>query len=167
MLCGARTVKAKHIIFQHANCGSAASGPLRCGTQIGRCLRADFPICPQRRLPPVKGSNRRSEPSSTSVICFKPRCPVRQGVSHGGSGSSPPDEASRGVTVGGLSFPDVSGEVTRREGRSSPRTTTRHGWRSVGIGDWSCQNTARQKRRKQRKPPMRFYNMSQLWLARG
>lgn len=115
---------------------------------LGRCLRADFPICPQRRLPPVKGSNRRSEPSSTSVICFKPRCPVRQGVSHGGSGSSPPDEASRGVTVGGLSFPGVSGEVTRREGRSSPRTPTRHGWRSVGIGDWSCQNTARQKKKK-------------------
>ena len=112
---------------------------------LGRCLRADFPICPQRRLPPVKGSNRRSEPSSTSVICFKPRCPVRQGVSHCGSGSSPPDEALWGVTVGGLSFPGVSGEVTRREGRSSPRTPTRHGWRSVGIGDWSCQNTARQK----------------------
>ena len=34
MLCSARTVKAKHIIFQHTNCGSAASGPLRCGTQI-------------------------------------------------------------------------------------------------------------------------------------
>ena len=77
-----------------------------------------------------------------------------------GSVSSPPDEASRGVTFGGLSFP-------QREGRSSPRTPTRYGWRSVGIGDWSCQNTARQKRRKQRTPPMRFYNMSQLWLTRS
>ena len=176
VLCSARTVKAKHIIFQHTNCGSAASGPLRRGTQISakQDLEKYRKITTEEALVCCLGGVCvQIFPYVTNDVChqLKDRIVDRNPQVLRSSASNldvPCDREYRTAGLGqALQTRGVSGEVTRREGRSSPRTPKRHGWRSVGIGDWSCQNTAREKRRKQRTPPMRLYNMSQLWLTRG
>ena len=187
MQCSDCQSKTHH--FQHTNCGSAASGPLRCRPQIsakqdlekcrkitteealvcclgGVCVQI-FPyvpndICHQSKDRIVDRNPQvlRSSASNLDVPCDREYRTAGLGQAlqtrrHG---------ASRLV-----GFPSQASRVRLADARVVhhpvlPHATDGAQWGSA-TGPAKIQHD--KKRRKQWTPPMRLYNMSQLWLTRG
>ena len=188
VLCSARTVKAKHIIFQHTNCGSAASG-LRCGTQIsakqdlekyrkitteealvcclgGVCVQI-FPYVPNDVCHQSKDRIVDRNPEVLLSSASNLDVPCDREYRTAGLGQALQTRRHGASRLVG--FPSQASRVRLPDARVVhhpvlPHATDGAQWGSA-TGPAKIQHD--KKRRKQRTPPMRLYNMSQLWLTRG